>query len=258
MAQSITFITDWQQGDYYLGALKGSIISHCNPVPRFVDISHKISQYQFQEAAFVMRNSYHFYPKGTIHINTVNNRSENPVPFVAAAFNNHFFISPDSGVLNLLVQDNPHEVVLMDVPENYLPTFPELSYISKGICYIIQNKGIKGLGEPYKLKETRYVRPQFEQNQIIGNISYIDGYGNIITNISQKKFNEAAKGREFSILLKGKPQGIERIHNGYNETVNELIAVFNSAGLLEIAHMNFPANKSLGLRTGDRIKISFK
>jgi|SRR6056297_3059260 len=256
--QSITFITDWHKNDYYLGSLKGSIINHCEPVPRFVDITHQIEHYHYQEAAFILRNSYRHFPKGTIHINTVNNRNEHPVPYIAASFDDHFFISPDSGVINLLVRDKTHKVVMMEPGDHYVPTFPELSYISKGICHIHRTGSIKGLGTPYTLKETRYLRPQIESNQIIGVISHIDGFGNIITNITRKIFEEAGRNRKFSILLKGKPHGIEKISDGYNETVNELIAVFNSGDLLEIAHMNYPANKSLGLRTGDRIKITFK
>jgi len=255
--QSITFITDWKRSDYYLGALKGRIISTCGKLPLMVDISHQIGLNHYQEAAFVLRNSYHHFPENTIHIITVNNRNENPVPFVAVKFNNHYFISPDSGVLNLLVQNDDYESILMDVPEDYKPTFPSISYAPKAICHIIENNGIQGLGKAYQLKEIRYLRPQTESDQIIGNITHIDSYGNIITNITQKLFEEACKNRNFSILLKGKSHGIEKLHEGYNENVNELIAVINSAGLLEIAHMNYPAFKSLGLRVGDRIKISF-
>jgi S-adenosylmethionine hydrolase len=255
--QSITFITDWNKDDYYLGALKGSIISTCKKLPLFVDISHQIALHQYQEAAFVLRNSYHHFPEKSIHIITVNNRNENPVPYIAAKFNNHYFISPDSGVINLLVQNEAYEAVLMEVPKNYKPTFPSLSYAPKAICHIINNDSIQGLGEPFTLKEIRYLRPQTEPNQITGSITHIDSYGNIITNITQKLFEEARKNRNFSILLKGKSHGIEKLHNGYNENVNELIAVINSAGLLEIAHMNYPAFKSLGLQVGDRIKISF-
>ena len=255
--QSITFITDWKRSDYYLGALKGSIISTCNAQPAFVDISHRIALHQYQEAAFVLRNSYHHFPEESIHVITVNNRNETPVPYVAVKFHNHYFISPDSGVINLLVQNEAYEAVLITPPEDYQPTFPSLSYAPQAICHIVNNKSIQELGDSYKLKEIRYLRPQTESNQITGIITHIDSYGNIITNITQKLFEEARKNRNFSILLKGKPQGIEKLHDGYNENVNELIAVINSAGLLEIAHMNYPAFKSLGLRVGDRIKISF-
>lgn len=255
--QSITFITDWKRSDYYIGALKGQIISSCNNLPAFVDISHQIAHHQYQEAAFVLRNSYHHFPKNTIHIITINNRNENPVPYVAVEFNEHFFISPDSGVINLLVQSESYKAVILDIPGNYQATFPSLSYAPKAICHIIENKTIDGLGQPFTLKEIRNLRPQTEHNQITGIITHIDSYGNIITNITRKLFDEARKNRNFSILLKGKSHGINKLHDGYNENINELIAIINSADLLEIAHMNYPAFKSLGLRVGDRIKISF-
>lgn len=256
--QTITFITDWQKSDFYLGALKGKIVSQCNMPMNFVDISHQIPHYQYKNAAFVLRNSFHYFPKGTIHVITVNDNNKNPIPYIATYYNNHFFISPDSGILNLLTKNTNYKAVKLVPANDHFPTFPELDYVSKSICHIMQNNTIDHLGEPYAFKEINYIRPTKTHDFLTGNIAHMDGYGNIITNISKKLFEEARRGRTFSILLKGKEHGIDRIHEGYEETTNEIIAVFNSASLLEIAHMNYPAYKSLGLLQGDLIKITFK
>ncbi|MDA3867701.1 MAG: SAM-dependent chlorinase/fluorinase [Salinivirgaceae bacterium] len=256
--QNITLITDWHKSDYYLGALKGTIISRCEASMNLVDINHHIEQYQYKEAAFVLRNSYHYYPKGTIHVNTINNQNTYPVPYIAVSFDDHFFVSPNSGTMNLITQGKNYKAVMITAEDFDAPTFPELHYISKAICHITQMHTIDGLGEPYTLREINYLRPQYVNNELIGTIIHIDGYGNIITNITEKTFNEVRQNRNFSILLKGKHEGLEKIYKGYEESINELIATFNSTSLLEIAQMNFPAYKSLGLRLGDRIKITFK
>ena len=256
--QIVTFTTDWHSADYYLGALKGAIISKCNQALAFIDIAQGIQQYQYKDAAFALRNTYSHFPKNTIHVVTVNDKNINPIPYIVTQFDNHFFITPDSGIMDLMTQNENYQSVLLNPTSLHHPTFPELDYIPLAIRHIASKQNITELGTPHRLREIKYIRPTKDNNTLAGIIISIDGYGNAITNITKKLLEQASAGRSFSILIKGKDRGIEQIHDGYEETANELIAVFNNASLLEIAHMNYPANKSLGLLKGDLIKIIFK
>ena len=51
------------------------------------------------------------------------------------------------------------------------------------------------------IKEITNLRPVVnkEQSQIIGSVIYIDNYGNVVTNITEKLFKEISKTREFTI-----------------------------------------------------------
>lgn len=257
--QTITFITDWHISDYYLGALKGSIIKRCNQPLSFIDICHQIPQYQYKDAAFALQNSYHHFPKNTIHVVTINIKNTNPIPFIATHFNNHFFITPDSGIMDLITQNINYKAVLITPSETHHPTFPELDYIPEAIYQINNTNDIIDLGKPHKFRDIKHIRPTKDNNNTLGGIIIsIDSYGNAITNITQKTFEQVSSGRAFTIMVKGKDRGLEKIHSGYEEASNELVAVFNSTKLLEIAHMNYPAYKSLGLLKGDLIKIVFK
>jgi len=60
----ITLTTDWKQNDFYTGALKGTILTKC-PEIQIVDISHQIPSFNISQAAFVIKNSYYHFPKGT-------------------------------------------------------------------------------------------------------------------------------------------------------------------------------------------------
>ena len=53
----ITLTTDWNKSDYYLGAVKGKILS-IDATAQIVDISHQIQQFNLMQAAFVL--SYNF------------------------------------------------------------------------------------------------------------------------------------------------------------------------------------------------------
>ncbi|HEY0769730.1 MAG TPA: SAM-dependent chlorinase/fluorinase, partial [Sphingobacteriaceae bacterium] len=63
----ITLTTDLGYKDFYQAALKGSILSQL-PNATIIDISHHISAFNIQQAAFVLKNSFHYFPKQTVHL----------------------------------------------------------------------------------------------------------------------------------------------------------------------------------------------
>ncbi|MDP4189503.1 MAG: SAM-dependent chlorinase/fluorinase, partial [Bacteroidota bacterium] len=70
----ITLTTDWSQNDYYLGALKGKIYSLCSGAV-VVDITHQIPSFDLSQAAFILKNSFPFFPKKTVHLIGVNSEA---------------------------------------------------------------------------------------------------------------------------------------------------------------------------------------
>jgi S-adenosylmethionine hydrolase len=80
----------------------------------------------------------------------------------------------------------------------------------------------------------------------------------VITNVSKDLFDKIGKGRTFEILVQSYHYRITKINQTYNETANgELLAIFNSARLLEIAinHGNVADLLNLGLNSNIRIKF---
>jgi len=63
----ITLITDFGDKSGYVGVMKGVILS-TNPDCRIVDITHQISPQDREEAAFVLKSAYPFFPPETIHL----------------------------------------------------------------------------------------------------------------------------------------------------------------------------------------------
>ena len=111
-----------------------------------------------------------------------------------------------------------------------------------------------------------------DQTSITGGVIYIDNYGNVISNISQKLFTEIGKGRDFKVSAAR--YTFNSIFNKYNEVVNpdvkdvrqfdgNRLAIFNSAGYLEIAiyRSNLKsvggASTLLGLDYRDTVTIEF-
>jgi hypothetical protein len=89
----------------------------------------------------------------------------------------------------------------------------------------------------------------------LGQILFSDSFGNLITNISREEYGRLMEGR--SLQIKGKGWRIDRIHRTYGQGKSgQPLALFGSAGLLEIAVNRGSAEKTLGLGSGDRLVIA--
>ena len=93
----ITLTTDMGLSDYYVAAVKGSILSEM-PEVTIVDVSHVIAPFDRFKAAFVLKNAYHHFPEGTVHIIGVDTFEDEATMHVAVKINNHYFIGADSGI----------------------------------------------------------------------------------------------------------------------------------------------------------------
>lgn len=63
----ITLTTDFGTKDHFVGAVKGAIYSELSDA-RIVDISHQISPFHITQTAYILKNAYKNFPKGSIHI----------------------------------------------------------------------------------------------------------------------------------------------------------------------------------------------
>jgi S-adenosylmethionine hydrolase len=84
-------------------------------------------------------------------------------------------------------------------------------------------------------QEKRHLRPLVESDLIEGQIVFIDSFENVIVNITQEQFEQERKNRKFRIVFK-RDEIIDKISDSYADVPEgEKLALFNSAGYLEIA-----------------------
>lgn len=255
----ITLTSDWNQKDYYLSAVKGQILKTDNKI-RIVDISHNIRTFNSVEAAFIIRNSFHHFPEGSVHINFVNTERTGDQNFIAAQADQHFFVGNDNGTFSLMYNDKAKKIIKLDPlePVNY-QSFPGLFTFTRAACDILKNGDITQTGKEFlQLQETIPLRATIEENSITGTVIYTDSYGNVITNIKKELFERIGKNQSFEIYVQSKHYMINKINHAYSSVISgELVAVFNSAGLLEIAINNGNAKKLLNLGLNSNIRIEF-
>ncbi|RLD84859.1 MAG: hypothetical protein DRJ07_04410, partial [Bacteroidetes bacterium] len=100
----ITLTTDFGTKDHFVGAVKGAIYSELQDV-KIVDITHQISPFSINEAAYILKNAYQNYPEGTIHIIGVDSEISIENKPIAIQLEKQFFICCDNGILSMITNE---------------------------------------------------------------------------------------------------------------------------------------------------------
>ena len=252
----VTLTTDWASGDYYTAQLKGAIMNAC-PNVTIVDITHHIQAFNSIQAAFILRNACSTFPAGTIHLLGVNSEPSKINKMVAIEVNEQFYVGVDDGVFSLALDDEPENVV--ELPEvKSMSGFRALPLFVYAAQELSSGKSITNLGKACELKKDIRTNANYDESGISGIVSYVDVFGNVISNISHDLFEKVGRGRAFEITVQSNHNQITQISDFYDDVpVGNLVAIFNSFDLLEIAmnQVDFAKLESLDTRSSIRIKF---
>ena len=273
----ITLTTDFGIKDHFIANIKGAILTEL-PQVNIVDISHQISPFNILEAAYIIQNSYKSFPLGTIHIIGVDSELSPENKHLVVKFEGQYFICADNGIMSMACLNiEPEKIVEINIHDKLISNFSVLDVFVKVACHISRGGKLEVIGKSIdKIKSVKNLTPFINesQNQIIGNVIYIDNYGNVITNITKSFFREISKSREFEISVRS--YKFKKIHSKYSDIVNfsideskrnndgQALAIFNSSLNLEIAiyksnPVNFGTAASLmGLNVLDTVTVNFK
>ena len=255
----ITLTSDWGLADYYLPAVKGAIFSAL-PDVNVVDITHNIDPFDIRSAAFIVKNCYKNFPKGTIHILAIDTEESVENPHVVVKASDHYFIGTDNSIFSLIIDQDPYEAVTIEIVQdtNFF-TFSAKDRFVKVAVMLYNNAPLSEIGDPYKIKERMEFRPTYDGNSIHGLVNYIDSYENLVTNISRQLFEKVCAGRTFTIKLSTRIYKINEIKDGYQEVpAPNIVALFGTHGFLEIALNHGRAATLLGIERDSAVDIYFE
>lgn len=255
----ITLITDFGDKSGYVGAMKGVILS-INPGCRIVDISHRISPQDREEAAFVLKNVYPFFPPESIHLVVVDpgvGSDRNPILIESGT---HWFIGPDNGVLSFPLLTEQFKRAWKISSRGYvLPgvssTFHGRDIFAPVAAHLSAGVPADDLGEDLKCcVRLEGLEPEVTRGEIRARVVYTDHFGNLISNISDALFDAVVAGNPFRIAIGGKV--IERIVSSYADAgEGEVMALFGSSRQLEIAVRNGSCRRTLQVEKGAAISV---
>ena len=271
----ITLTTDFGTTDGKVACIKGCILS-MQPDVSIVDISHDIEPYNLTQTGYIVKNAYSHFPKGSIHIISVDSFHHKDRKFLVCKADGHYFIMADNGLLSLIFYDikpeSIHEITLnnrFDDVVNFTSTdifVPVAVHLYKGGVPEIIGREIK------QIKEITYPKPYFNENEkiLIGEVVYIDHFGNAVSNISKEIFEQYFLAfKDFNVKFRG--FSTKKIVKKYTDIIPDWekessfhgkeLALFNEDDLLEIAIYKGSkasgASALMGLNIGEKIYVVF-
>lgn len=253
----ITFMSDFGRSDHYVSAVKAKILS-INPGLKIVDVSHDIEPFNLAHAAFVLKSVYMDFPKGTVHLVSVNSHAERTIRFLTAKIEDHIFVGPDNGIFSLISEKEPGMIAELFNANEEHATFPTKNIMGKAAAMLASGSDMNDVGA-YTKDYVRRIDRKFRatKKQISGNVIRVDHYGNLISNIEEEVFNILRKDRNYVVQF-GREK-VDKINDNYNELDDgDCFVVFNDLGLLEIGINKGNASKLLGLRYDSPVNIIFE
>ena len=253
----ITLTSDWGLRDQHVAVLKGLLLRHSSDNV-IVDISHDIQHFNIAQAAYVFRSAYTSFPEGTVHFIGVGSFSSPGQEIIAVKKEGHAFLGMNDGFFSLLFDDKPVDMVVIENNDNNHAAY-NLPLIASTVNNLASGKNIYELGNrPEEFIMKNDFRPVIEEDVIRGTIIYIDDFGNAVTNIHRDLFEQQRANRKFEINARRQQYTITVLSDQYSEVPRgNMVALFNTAGLLEIAINQGHASNLLGLKNNDTIRIDF-
>jgi len=243
--------------------MKGVILT-INPNATIIDLSHQIAPHRIDEAGYFLKSCYREYPEGTIHVVVVDPGVGSARRAIAVKSGRYFFLAPDNGVLTYIFDDEqPVDVREIDQEkfrrESLGSTFDGRDLFAPAAAWLATYEPFESFGQIIGDYRTFPIAaPRWEQSILVGEIVYVDRFGNLISNLTPANLEEVS-----SVTKRRKPcirigdRVIEELVNSYSEGMGGKPSVLiNSDGKLEVFLKEASATDLLHVGKGGRIDVS--
>lgn len=269
----ITLTTDFGIKDHFVAVTKGKILSQI-PNSQIIDVSHSIDFYNVTNASYVINGICDVFPKNTLHIVCVDAELYEVESFVLLHWNEQYFMAPNNGILGVLVEQYPADLIVELTVNETIKCSMDL--FIQTAAKIVNGVALQELGNVIedceKLVDVKPIVSN-DKNIIRGAIVYEDHYGNAVLNVSKQLFNEVGEDRNFRVSI-GSRYKINRINNFYSDFILEsktlkdyegdALLIFNELDFLQLSLYKSNPMKTgsvktlLGLSYRDSITIEFE
>jgi len=254
----ITLLTDFGYKDPFVGIIKG-VIFGINPDARVIDLNHGIAPQDIFAGALTLRHSAPFFPAGTIHLAVVDPGVGTERRPLLIESEESFFIGPDNGILSLAVEGKQIKKAIALTNHLYhlkpaSSTFHGRDIFSPVAAYLSLGIPAEDFGrQAGDFKRLSWPEVRKREHGIEGEIIYIDGFGNLITNIHRRDLEFFQKE---ALTISLGDLTVEGISQNYTHGAEKgYMAVINSWGLLEVSLFKGNASLSRGAKVGDTVRV---
>ena len=256
----ITLLTDFGTEDYFVGAMKGVILTR-SPEAVIVDVTHAIPSQDVRAGAFILSAVYYNFPAGSIHLAVVDpgvGSDRRPILIEAAG---HLFVGPDNGLFSMVLDRVPDGKVRHVTNTDYFLPSPSSTFHGRDIfapvaAALAQGVRPEELG-PVIQDPVRFRFAECESlmdGSMVGRVIHIDHFGNCVTNFAGDQLQPLLTARSFCLRVKEyEVHQLSRTYSG--ATAGEPFVIIGSAGFLEISIRCSSAARELKITVGDPVNL---
>ena len=256
----VTLTTDFGTADGFVGAMKGRMLQLA-PQARLVDISHDIAPQDITQGAWCLRQAALEFPPGTLHLAVVDPGVGDVRAALLIETERYLLVGPDNGVLSLAARaDRLRRVWRIDPqagPWSRSTTFEGLSLFAPVAASVVQGMTPSAIGVATdEFVELVPREPEVGAEGVVGEVVRFDRFGNGITNI-----HRTLLGGAHLAAITAESGHVLTLCTSYADMAQRpdgVGALWNSAGLLELAVWRGNARERLRMAPGSRVRLALR
>jgi S-adenosylmethionine hydrolase len=242
--------------------MKGAILT-INPHATIVDISHHVPAHSVEDAVYLLKSCYRYFPEGTVHLAVVDpgvGSVRRPLLVKTARY---FFVGPDNGLFSSIYNSEDEVEVRVIESSNYRlesigHTFDGRDIFAPSAAWLTKGEPLSSFGriidDPITLPT---VEPRRQGDRLVGLIEHVDRFGNLISTLTSHHVQEfrLSIGRQDIIFRIGE-HALEGLVQSYSEGPSDRPTVLiNSDGRVEVFVNGKSAAQHLRIGVGTEIHL---
>ncbi|MDX1630706.1 MAG: SAM-dependent chlorinase/fluorinase [Thermoanaerobaculia bacterium] len=252
--QIVTLLTDFGVRDYYVGAVKGTLLRLTREPLQLVDLTHEIEPGAIATGAFVLGAAWETFPSPTVHLVVVDPGVGSDRRILVVDRDGHRFVGPDNGVLEPVLDEG--RILGVERSDLYLEfpgaTFHGRDRFAPVAAALVRGEPIDELGpeidDPVRLDT---LDPRRDGDHLRGRVVHVDRFGNLVTNIPAEWLEGVERARTWIGA-----HHAERIVSHYDELdPGEAGLLVGSLGTLEISLPGESLAATWNVSPGDPVEV---
>ena len=254
----LTLTTDFGPDGPYVAAMKGVVLGLA-PGTRLVDVSHAIAPQDVAGGAFVLAQVVDWFPPGTVHLAVVDPGVGTDRRLVVVEARGQRLVLPDNGLFGGVIEEpGPWRAWEILDPRwrraDASATFHGRDILAPVAAHLLNGGDPADVGPPVvDLLRLPTPAPAFVGRDLVGEVVFVDPFGNLITNIARPDLGDEGPGAWTVEVLGRSIPGLVRAYG--ERPAGSLVALVGSGDRVEVAVVNGDAARWLGAARGARVVL---
>jgi S-adenosyl-L-methionine hydrolase (adenosine-forming) len=226
-----------------------------------VDLTHEIAAHDVLHGALQLAGACRFFPSGTIFLAVVDPGVGTARRGIAVEAGDYRFVAPDNGLLTAALKDTPPRHIVELTERRYARptvsrTFEGRDRFAPAAAWLARGIKVTALGRALPDYQRLDIPvPEVAGELLRGAVLFVDRFGNAVTNIDRRTFDQFTRGRAMQIAAAGRT--VARLVDTYADIgADQICALFGSTDHLELAARAASAAERLAIGAGAVVAIS--